>query len=305
MSSLLVNGGNLNTNLIQKELVTALAEDRTYKVTDDAKKKHISTASSYDEFRHFVACADQKRVTHAEMESLSKPEKGWQKKTNLALGQTGKQPKNKSFKDKNNKSKNSSKNSISKNFPEIPPKNPMEFEREWRRHCKTSELKLKLLIFCGPKQLSLIFKNEIDVGLLGQIIKCFDDIIKIIENTDKTNNIDNSYMIPNNIQNEILSILMIIPKTGRFKLNVQFLDEKDKFHLRKVIEWIESYLLKEKESIEETIVDKKEKEEDKSLVKDELQYKTQEAEENSNSNLIEINQESINNIRSMYSQFKL
>ena len=54
--------GALNTNCLQKELVMALAEDRAYHITDEAKKKHISTAASYDEFRHFVACADQKRV---------------------------------------------------------------------------------------------------------------------------------------------------------------------------------------------------------------------------------------------------
>lgn len=64
MSNLILKGGTLNTNMIQKELVSALAEDHNYKVTDEAKKKHIATAASYDEFRNFVACADQKRVRY-------------------------------------------------------------------------------------------------------------------------------------------------------------------------------------------------------------------------------------------------
>ena len=54
--------GHLNTTLIQKELVSALAEDREYHVTDEAKKKYITKAGTYDEFRHMVACADLKRV---------------------------------------------------------------------------------------------------------------------------------------------------------------------------------------------------------------------------------------------------
>ena len=62
MSSLKMRDGELNTKLIESELVTAIEDDRTYRITDDAKKKHIATAASYDEFRNFVACADQKRV---------------------------------------------------------------------------------------------------------------------------------------------------------------------------------------------------------------------------------------------------
>ena len=61
MASLLIDG-ELNTKLIEKELHKSIEEDRTYRITDDAKKRHIATAASYDEFRNFVACADQKRV---------------------------------------------------------------------------------------------------------------------------------------------------------------------------------------------------------------------------------------------------
>ena len=50
MAALNIDGG-VNTTFIQKELVEALEEDRTYHVTDEAKKKHITTAASYDEFR--------------------------------------------------------------------------------------------------------------------------------------------------------------------------------------------------------------------------------------------------------------
>jgi hypothetical protein len=253
MSSLVGKGGSLNTTMIQKELVTALAEDHNYKITDEAKKKHISTASSYDEFKNFVACADQKRVSNAEMESLSKPEKGWKSKTNLALGQTGKLPKN--------KSKSKSENMINSKFPIIAPKTPMEFDREWRRHCSTPMLKLKLLLLCGSESLLSIFKTEIDVGLLGAIIKCFDDVLKSTngnkndEQNDKNNlnfkvekdnkdvikdDIDDeTFILPENVHELIFDMMKVIPKTGRFKLNVQFLEEKDKENVKSILQLIQ------------------------------------------------------------------
>jgi hypothetical protein len=64
--SALTQDGELNRGFIERELVAALAEDHAYRVTDEAKKKHIATAASYDEFRNFVACADQKRVRCAD-----------------------------------------------------------------------------------------------------------------------------------------------------------------------------------------------------------------------------------------------
>ena len=110
-----------------------------FSVTDEAKKKHIASAASYDEFRHFVACADQKRVSRADMESLSKPEKGWHQKSNLA---TGRQLKSGVKGCGKSRLKGSKDAKLIPVFPLQPPKTPMEFERDWRRHCSSEESKL-------------------------------------------------------------------------------------------------------------------------------------------------------------------
>ena len=41
------------------------------------KKKAIHTAASYDEFKNFVACAEQKPLGRGEMESLKETKGSW------------------------------------------------------------------------------------------------------------------------------------------------------------------------------------------------------------------------------------
>ena len=56
-------------------------------------------------------------------------------------------------------------------FPVSAPKSPMSFDRDWRRHCTSRELKLQYLRLCGAENIRKIFKTEIDVALLGKIIQ--------------------------------------------------------------------------------------------------------------------------------------
>lgn len=46
-----IEHGCFDTAALQMELAQALEEDRTYKLTDNMKKRAIHTASSYDEFK--------------------------------------------------------------------------------------------------------------------------------------------------------------------------------------------------------------------------------------------------------------
>jgi len=50
-----------------KELVHGLKEDERRRKIDDMKKRAILTSKSYEEFKHFVACANQKTVSSKEM----------------------------------------------------------------------------------------------------------------------------------------------------------------------------------------------------------------------------------------------
>ena len=70
LKSPLDSSGNLNVSLLKTEIKSDLASDATYKAVDAMKKKAIHTAQSYDEFKNFVACAEQKPLDRGEMESL-------------------------------------------------------------------------------------------------------------------------------------------------------------------------------------------------------------------------------------------
>jgi len=193
-----------------------------FSVTDEAKKKHIASAASYDEFRYFVACADQKRVSRADMESLSKPEKGWQQKTNLAIGRQRKNGVKSTFKSRLKGSKDAS---LIPAFPSQPPKTPMEFERDWRRHCNTQEAKLSYLELCGPSGLRQVFKTEMDVSLLGQVVKMLADAVSVEVESVRLALIVHNTMIA-------------LPDTGRFKLNVQFMSALDRNNIGSLFTWL-------------------------------------------------------------------
>ena len=54
--------GNIDTNVLEKELQNALEFDIRYKQTDNMKKKAVKIAKDYDEFKNFVACAHLKAL---------------------------------------------------------------------------------------------------------------------------------------------------------------------------------------------------------------------------------------------------
>jgi len=166
------------------------------------------------------------------MESLSKPEKGWQIKANLAAGTAG------GSKRRGGSRRGATTKEIPKigdAFPEVPPKNPMAFERDWRRHCISCELKLKYLTLCGPAVLRRIFKTEMDVSLISQVI------IALAE-TATTHSVDS--VAPDGedatVAQQVFSVLNVLPETGRFSLNIQFMDSDDKESIGSVLSWLEA-----------------------------------------------------------------
>jgi len=73
--------GNLNVSLLKSEIKHDLSSDATYKAVDAMKKKAIHTATSYDEFKNFVACAEQKPLDRGEMEVRASEECGGAKRS--------------------------------------------------------------------------------------------------------------------------------------------------------------------------------------------------------------------------------
>jgi hypothetical protein len=93
------------------------------------------------------------------------------------------------------------------------------------------------------------------VSLLGGFIKCFDDICQLLK-TEEGNSQgqeqpkgtsatalgddeNNMKLVKKDASQVILFMIAAIPQTGRFSLNVQFMEEKDKDYLRGVLNWLE------------------------------------------------------------------
>ena len=80
--------GHLDVKKLQREMAASIDEDKRYYRTDEMKKDKISKCASYDEFRQFVACAQDglAPVGSKELQSLGNPTLGWKSQTALAGG---------------------------------------------------------------------------------------------------------------------------------------------------------------------------------------------------------------------------
>ncbi|CAN0479265.1 unnamed protein product, partial [Ectocarpus sp. 12 AP-2014] len=123
------------------------------------KKRAIHTAASYDEFRHMVSCAQLNPVTRKEMEMLSDPKRGWQGRvsgvapTTKVSGSTGRQ-----------------KAPRRTQRPLRAPKDYAQFQRDWRRRCRTNGERRDYLRLVGPKNVSALFRVEMEPDVLGQVL---------------------------------------------------------------------------------------------------------------------------------------
>jgi len=62
--------GKINVNLLSSEITSTTREATTYTAVDNMKKKAIHSATSYDEFRNFVHCAELKPLKAGEFDQL-------------------------------------------------------------------------------------------------------------------------------------------------------------------------------------------------------------------------------------------
>lgn len=95
-------------------------------------------------------------------------------------------------------------------IPSKLPSNGHEFARNWRRDCKSDVDRYNYLITIGGDNLAQMFKSEISMGLLGDIISTLNCQFK----EDDTGS--------------IVSILNHLSTVNRFKLSVQFLSQGEK-----------------------------------------------------------------------------
>ena len=62
--------GVFDTGALERELAASVEADARYHREDDMKKRAITVAPTYDDFRNMVACAHLKPLSRAEVASL-------------------------------------------------------------------------------------------------------------------------------------------------------------------------------------------------------------------------------------------
>lgn len=159
--------GNIDTAKLEQSLIKAIELDVKYKQTDNMKKRAVKVATSYEEFKAMVDCAQLKTVSRQEIESLRQVKTGWTKSS-------------KSVNDKANilsleeKSKLSHKTKISTADAKFHgsrsiPRSYMEFQRDFRRIQFLTE-KIDYLIILGSEKVVELLKTETDAELFEELL---------------------------------------------------------------------------------------------------------------------------------------
>lgn len=160
------SNGNINTHKLARELRGALDHDVKYKQVDNMKKRAIRVAPSYDDFKAMVACAHLKTLNRKEIEDLKTSKRGWQK------SKTGDNSNNAGILEKEIQAmqKLVSRDVDLLNIKFVKPKNPMEFERDWRRLPKDMDSKVQYLLKVGSKRVKSLLEKDGNAEIFEQVI---------------------------------------------------------------------------------------------------------------------------------------
>jgi len=130
-----------------KDLQNAIYDDFKRKVVDDAKKRAVAQHVDYETFKNMVSVAHLRplhapSIKHQTDKSMAP---AWQFAADGTRQSASEQEALVS-------------SSLPSAAPETTPSTSADFEREWRRSCKTDYDKYKYLRLCGPTVLRRIFK---------------------------------------------------------------------------------------------------------------------------------------------------
>eukprot|EP00816_Leptocylindrus_hargravesii_P013737 CAMPEP_0196804696 /NCGR_PEP_ID=MMETSP1362-20130617/4368_1 /TAXON_ID=163516 /ORGANISM="Leptocylindrus danicus, Strain CCMP1856" /LENGTH=204 /DNA_ID=CAMNT_0042177165 /DNA_START=51 /DNA_END=662 /DNA_ORIENTATION=+ len=180
-SSLIIDGdGNLDVDLLSREIAGDLSFDTKYKNEDSMKKRAIHSSKDYDEFRAFVACSHLKPLKGNEMSQLLQPGKG---AAPLALKQPSMVRKGKKFNRRNERSCKKLVKSANEEFPSSAADTCMKFQRDWDRYCSTIDKRIQYLrLFPSPiTAAKSIFSVEMDAIIMCDIINA----LSVLTNDDE------------------------------------------------------------------------------------------------------------------------
>ncbi|KAG2461036.1 CC103 protein, partial [Polypterus senegalus] len=193
----------INFLALERELQSALAADKKYQRENDAKFRAIhQKVGSYEEFRDIVLASHLK--------PLDKKDK---------IGDERKQPWNTVAASSGQKP--TSTTEAATPMPQehlIIPQSAAEFYRQWRRNLPSGAEKYSFLLSLGGEHLSAIFRAEIAFALLGEFLQV------LLENFS-----------PKDCM-AVMTILLHLPRTQRFGLHLDFLDQAERDGCKQLIE---------------------------------------------------------------------
>ena len=187
-SSVFTKDGHLDVKKLERECCEGLTEDRRYRRVDDMKKKAIHVSGSYDEFKNFVACAEDnlRPVSSTEFKELTKGRVGWghtaaARATKKRDGRGG----NNAGDVHGGHRTLALAEGVGAKGKHKAPRTPLEFERDWRRCRKMATAKTKAprakqitaarrrdyLKVHGPEVLGKVFASELDATLMTEVLE--------------------------------------------------------------------------------------------------------------------------------------
>jgi len=241
--------GSINVKMISQEINDTTREANTYTAVDTMKKKAIHTATSYDEFKNFVACAELKPLKAGEFDELGAKKSSWtMRQTYDGKGVGGgtthgvrsdrrdewERDRDKALAEglldndaDNNDGGGDGLKVKKKGITKRPPKDGNDFDKAWRKMSTLSKgdatvlankRKDYLVKMVPIEQIPTLFKTEMDVNVMGYIIDLF---------------------CGGNENDVAFEWLKVISMCGRFSLNVNFLDDKQMTKIKGVFASLE------------------------------------------------------------------
>ncbi len=191
--------GNLSTNDLRRELATSVLKEEERVNIDEMKKRAITKARSYEEFRQMVLCANLKPMKSKELEALgqSRPNQRAFAHNTVASrpgatstttgrfrrrGAAGAADPGAAATDATTaaaaaavmaraRAKAPVGPGLSTKTPKKKPKNRSEFQRDWQRGCKTVALQAAYLRFVGSARIKKVLAKGIPSGMLGELVE--------------------------------------------------------------------------------------------------------------------------------------
>eukprot|EP00752_Nemacystus_decipiens_P014207 g12636.t1 len=238
-------------------------EDVSRKKTDEMKKRAIHTAANYDEFRHMVSCAQLTPVTRKEMEMLSDQKRGWQGRSGGVAPVTkkpGSHGRDKTPRGTRKCDGAEIRESAKSTGPVRAPRDYSQFQRDWRRRCRTDDERREYLRMISPDKLPVLFRVELEPDILGQVLLliCHDftghpvgdkiDSAKAPTHQPGDGNASSTFgsspgsnggsLLGEDEARYCVEWLSALSKTGRFAVNILFLEEKEKLALGRLFDLI-------------------------------------------------------------------